>query len=181
MNCRRFRNDHAAYLDGLLPAHALVAMQRHLAECAECARRDTAVRRSLLVMRNLPSIQPSADFSARLYARLGEARRTGSYAAPRRQAMRVPGLATFSVVFAGIAAVSTFAIVELDLMGEAEQALTMAPVVATQPAPMPAPMTSPAIVASVSTGMPLWPAALMAEQVPVHLVNTRYQLTSYAR
>ncbi|HKG94699.1 MAG TPA: hypothetical protein VKA84_22490 [Gemmatimonadaceae bacterium] len=183
MNCRRFRNDHAAFLDGLLEEQALVAMECHVVECDACARHDTAVRRSLLVMRNLPPIQPSADFSARLYARLGEARRSGSYvAAQRRQQARVPGFAVFAAVFAGVAAVGLFAFVEMD-EGSEQQALTLAPVVATEPAPIPAPMTSPAIVASVSTGMPLWPAALMVQQVPMHLVNTQYQfqLTSYAR
>lgn len=180
MTCRRFRKDHAAYLDGVLPEQQRAGMLRHAAECERCAQHDTAVRRSLLVMRNLPSIQPSADFSARLYARLAETRRSGSFvvAAQRRQQVRVPGFATFAAVFAGVAAVGLYAFVELD---EQNEVLTMAPVVATQPAPMPAPMTSPAIVASVSTGMPLWPVALMAEQVPVHLMNTQFQLTSYAR
>ena len=181
MNCRRFRNDHASFLDGLLKEQELVAMQCHLAECDECARHDTAVRRSLLVMRNLPPIQPSADFSARLYARLGEARRTGALAASqqRKQQARVPGFASFAALFAGVAAVGLFAFVEMD---ETEgQVLTLAPVVATQPAPMPTPQTSPAFVASVSAGMPIWPAALMVEQVPVHLVNSQFQMTSYTR
>ncbi len=34
--------------------------------CLECTRHDTRIRRSLLIVRNLPRIEPSADFRARL-------------------------------------------------------------------------------------------------------------------
>ena len=38
----------------------VVAMQLHLSECDECARRDTALRRGLLVFRNLTPVELSA-------------------------------------------------------------------------------------------------------------------------
>jgi len=37
------------------------------------------------------------------------------------------------------------------------------------------------VVASVSSGMPLWPAALIAEQAPMHFVNSEFQLASWSR
>src|SRR5688500_3094334 len=74
MDCRTFRKNHDAFVDDTLPAVEIVAGQRHLLECADCAHYDTTVRRALMVFRNLPTIQPSADFSARLSARLAEPR-----------------------------------------------------------------------------------------------------------
>ena len=47
-------------------------MQEHLYECTACATRDVWVRRSLLALQVLPSIEPSAGFRERLYERLGE-------------------------------------------------------------------------------------------------------------
>ena len=45
-------------------------MQEHLFACPACATRDVWVRRSLLALQVLPSIEPSADFRDRLYKRL---------------------------------------------------------------------------------------------------------------
>jgi len=46
-------------------------MQEHLYECKACATRDVWVRRSLLALQVLPSIELSAGFRERLYERLG--------------------------------------------------------------------------------------------------------------
>jgi hypothetical protein len=43
------------------------------------------------------------------------------------------------------------------------------------------PMASPAIVASVSFGMPVWPAALLAAQAPMHFAATEFQVVSLRR
>jgi hypothetical protein len=59
--------------------------------------------------------------------------------------------------------------------------LILAPVVATIPEPAPSPLANPALVASVSTGMPVWPVALLAEQAPMHFANSEFQLTSFNR
>jgi hypothetical protein len=45
-------------------------MQEHLYECPACATRDVWVRRSLLALQSLQSIEPSAGFHERLYERL---------------------------------------------------------------------------------------------------------------
>jgi hypothetical protein len=61
--------------------------------------------------------------------------------------------------------------------------LVMAPVVATVPEPELTPITTstPAIVASVSAGLTIWPAALFAEQVPVRFAHSSLELANYTR
>lgn len=61
-----------------------------------------------------------------------------------------------------------------------QQQLALAPVVATIREPA-SPLANPALVASVSTGMPVWPVALLAEQAPMHFANSEFQLTSFNR
>ena len=70
MDCRDFRKKHVGYVDDLLSAREMDAMQRHLLTCAKCSRQDIMVRRSLMLVRSLPSIEPSADFLHRLNARI---------------------------------------------------------------------------------------------------------------
>jgi hypothetical protein len=70
MNCRTFRKSHVAFVDGLMNDRQSANMSAHLDACGGCERWNTAVRRGLLVARNLPSIRPSPDFLPRLKARL---------------------------------------------------------------------------------------------------------------
>jgi anti-sigma factor RsiW len=72
MDCREFGKKHLAFVDDTLSAVDTAAMRRHLHVCSRCARHDTRIRRGLLLARNLPMIQPSADFMERLNARLRE-------------------------------------------------------------------------------------------------------------
>src|SRR4051812_40951581 len=72
MDCREFCDQHLAFVDDTLAGIELVRMQRHIAECESCAKQDAKIRRALLLFRNLPSIEPSADFTKRLEARLKE-------------------------------------------------------------------------------------------------------------
>lgn len=74
MDCRHFRQHHLAYVDDTLPGALLVAAEAHVLECPACRAQDTLVRRSLLLARNLPPVECSADFDARLEARLAELR-----------------------------------------------------------------------------------------------------------
>jgi hypothetical protein len=71
-SCRQFRRQHAEFTDGFLSVEMSCAMQEHLYQCPTCATRDVWVRRSLLALQVLPSIEPSAHFHERLYERLGE-------------------------------------------------------------------------------------------------------------
>jgi len=161
-------------------------MQRHLIECGACARHDTAVRRGLLLFRNLPRIEPSPDFAARLDARLARAReearlRAAAYAGSfghRRQ--RGPSASAFAAAAAGVMAAGYLAVVALNAISPPES-LALAPVIATAPEPAPTPVATPAYVASFSAGMPLWPAALVAEMAPVHFANTELRTVSLSR
>ena len=52
-----------------------------------------------------------------------------------------------------------------------EQAIRLAPVVATRPEPEQSPLATPAMVASMPAGMPIWPALVVAQQAPWHLAS----------
>jgi anti-sigma factor RsiW len=70
MTCRQFRSQHTAYVDDLMSSATSRAMREHLMACPRCASADVAVRRSLMVVRSLPTIQLSPDFRSRLEERL---------------------------------------------------------------------------------------------------------------
>ena len=176
MDCRTFRNNHAAFVDDTLPAIDIVAGQRHLLECEACSHYDTTVRRALLVFRNLPTIQPSADFSERLSARLAEARATPAL----EWHQRGPSLGAFAAAVLSVITLGYITIAGFELANPTP-ALALAPVVAMQPEPVASPMTSSAIAASMSMGIPAWPAMLMAEQASLQFTNAEYQLTSWSR
>jgi hypothetical protein len=186
MDCRQFRDRHLALLDATLPELEVVEMQRHLLECEACARHDTAVRRGLLIFRNLPPIEPSPDFAARLEARIARAReearlRAAAYGRHgRRGRQQGPSARAFAAAAAGVMAAGYLAILTLDAISPPE-VLALAPVVATAPEPAPTPVAAPAYVASFSAGMPLWPAALVADMAPVHFANTELRTVSLTR
>lgn len=166
MDCRSFRSKHVAYVDDFLSGEEVVAMRQHLFECESCSAHDTKVRRSLLAFRSLPSVEPPADFYARLSARIESER----LAPPPAFAARGPGVGTFMSVAAGLVAAGYLAAGSFNWNVRREVAL--APVVATQPE-VAAPMSfeSQAIVTSVSAGMPVWPMMLFAEKAPVRFAQ----------
>lgn len=175
MDCRAFRRKHLLFVDDTLPGVDIVQMQRHLTDCDRCAQMDLAVRRSLLVVRNhLSPIEPSSDFSERLSARLARERIGGSSPVALFGSTSWGG---FAAMCGGVIAIGVLAI----SVGDAS-----APVVAAR---LPAvileadltsmnerielPDATPAFVASVSTGMAILPALLLAEEVPLRqAVNT---------
>ena len=77
MDCREFREKHVGYVDDTLSAVEMEAMHRHVRSCYRCARQDTAVRRGLLLVHNLPQIEPSSDFMAKLSDRIAELEAAG--------------------------------------------------------------------------------------------------------
>jgi hypothetical protein len=173
MDCREFHNNHFAFVYDTLCGIEMVSMQRHIAECEDCAKHDAKIRRSLLLFRNLPRIEPSADFSERLNARL-------------RELKDIDRSASFhsSIKFAATVAVTS--ILMLAYIGnslrtvDTPQDIVFPPVVASLPEQEPAPLTTPApaIVASAAVGLPVWTAALYADQQPVHFASADLQLVS---
>lgn len=75
MDCRAFRQLHGDWVDDILDPQESESLARHAGDCASCARFDTLARRALMVARNAPPIEVSADFNTRLQARLAEERR----------------------------------------------------------------------------------------------------------
>jgi hypothetical protein len=134
------------------------------------------VRRALLVFRNLPTIEPSANFSERLNARLREARR----APDADWRLRGPGLGAFAAAALGVVAIGYLTTFAYDTINPRAQ-LAFAPVVTMVPETVTSPMTSSAIAASMSMGLPVWPAMLMVEQASLQFTNAEYQLMSWTR
>lgn len=178
MDCREFRDRHSIFVDGMLSDTEAVAMQLHLSECERCARHDTAMRRGLLVLRNLPTIEPSADFLDRLNHRLRQLERADARAA----VYRGPGVGSFMAIATGVVVIGFLASALLNTAVPASD-LTLAPVVAMRPPtpPAPPPLMSSGFMASASAGLPVWPAAMMAEQAPAHFASAEMQLATWSR
>ncbi|MEO7103336.1 MAG: zf-HC2 domain-containing protein, partial [Gemmatimonadaceae bacterium] len=165
MRCSEFRDLHCSFVDDTLAGVELVRMQRHIAECADCARLDASVRRSLMLVHSLKPIEPSAEFSFKLDARLREC--------------RLHDLHVSSGKFRTVALIG--AIASLIMMGYVAETMRVAdqqvlsPDIVLPPAIAMAvpPDTTPApfIVASVSTGIPIWPAAVLVEQGGLQTVS----------
>ncbi|MEJ7760116.1 MAG: hypothetical protein WKF55_11075 [Gemmatimonadaceae bacterium] len=176
MDCQEFRDKHFTFVDDTLPGIELVRMQLHIGECQICARQDTRVRRALMLFRSLPPIEPSAGFAERLECRLHEA----------KMAEAAPGSGS-SRIFA--AAVATVSVVMLGYIGtslrqvDTQRDIALPPVVATLPESATEAVVSPApaMVASVPAGLPIWTAALFAEQAQAHFVSADLRLTESNR
>ena len=177
MDCRSFRKQHVAFVDDLLPGEDVVAMQRHLHECERCAAHDAKVRRALLVVRNLPAIEASPDFYARLRSRI-EADQ--AMASRPIVGARGPGIGAFMSVAAALVAVGYVTATSLHWTAPRGE-VALAPVVATEPALPPSAVAHQALVASVSAGMPMWPMVYFAQQAPMRFAEVQFTRTSWGR
>jgi hypothetical protein len=190
MDCRSFRQHHVAYLDDLLPGELLVAAERHVRECATCSAHDTAVRRSLLLVRNIPTIELSDGFAARLAARLDDVRCgrcevpddvPADWAPSRAELLR--STIAGSLTRRRVAAVAA-GLLALTYAGERYRTLhrdgdvELPPVVASMPDTPPV-LVPPMLVTSASTGIPVWPAALLADQTPTNMVDAQLMVASW--
>ena len=166
MDCLEFRNQYLAYVDQTLPPPAQSAAALHLASCRLCARHDLAMRRGLLVLRNLPPVEPSPDFFDRLTTTLHRMER----AEERASRYRGPGLGSFAAAAAGVVGIGFLAAVAFNWTSQARN-LALAPVIASAPAVAPYPATNSSFVASASAGLPIWPAAMLVDQAPVRFAS----------
>ncbi len=169
MDCREFRKKHVDFVDDTLCAVEMADMRRHRDRCPSCARLDVSVRRSLLLVRNLPCIEASPDFMERLNERLRIL--PAEAAAPRGNAI---GFGTFAAVAAGLLVVSLFGY-EMSSRAVDREPLRLPPVVATVPELPPSSVASPAFVASAPTGMGFWPAVLGAGAAQLHMASLELQ------
>lgn len=138
-------------------------MRQHMRDCPSCAHHDAIIRRSLMLVRSLPTIEPSPDFQARLEARL---RATRLIVDTKR-----PMHLSFGMFVAIAATIAFVAFLSGSVRRETTPEIRMEPVVASVPADAPSShLASPALVATVPTGMSVWPAIMVATQAPIHFV-----------
>jgi hypothetical protein len=164
MDCREFRDRHAPFVDLMCSAFDENEMRQHMRSCQECARHDMVIRRSLMLVRSLPTIEVSEGFRARLDARLREAKQTPEQ--PERRATR-PSFRAFAAVAASLA----FLAISADVLRRSEAPnVLLSPVIASLPEPEPSAVAAPAMVAAVPTGMSVWPAIMLASQAQMHFV-----------
>jgi anti-sigma factor RsiW len=178
MDCRDFCDQHLAFVDDTLAGIELVRMQRHIAECETCAKQDAKIRRALFLVRNLPPIEPSPDFTRRLEARLKESRHEDLLPLTQRNLRRGAIAATVaSALMLGYIGTTLYR------TDNSPQDVLMPPVVASVPEAELIPITTstPVIMASVSAGLTIWPAALFAEQAPVSFAHSKLELANYTR
>src|SRR3954468_18879620 len=183
MDCRAFRENHVGFVDDVLPAIDMEAMHRHLRSCGRCARHDLAVRRGLLIVRHLPPIEPSADFMPKLSERIAELQSTGAMEPAAAYRLTTGGFAALAAgltlfAYATLEAKNQFgapeALEEKNRSGPPETQ-PLPPVGAPPPASPAPPLSAPAYMAAISTGMPLWPAVLMADEAPRQMANVELQ------
>jgi len=175
MDCREFREKHVGYVDDTLSAVEMEAMHRHVRSCYRCSRQDTAVRRGLLLVHNLPQIEPSSDFMAKLSDRIAELEAAGHDIDEASPYQLTSG--AFAALAAGLTLFGYVALEASNHFGT-PPTLTLPPVVATAPA-KPAPtFRSGAYMAGISTGMPVWPAVLMVDEAPRRLADVELQQAS---
>jgi hypothetical protein len=191
MDCRQFRKHHLAYLDDTLSGDQMMLAQRHILACDTCAAHDTLVRRSLMIARSMPTIEPSSAFQERLQARLAQCRQErmtqqeadaeaweegvdGSvFSAPHmpRPLWRSPK------AFAAIAASAVVGTLMWRGFAPAPApVVSMQPVIASVPAHPGAQYISPALLQAMATGNPVWPATVIIEEAPTNFVNVDYSM-----
>jgi hypothetical protein len=177
MDCRQFWEKHFAFVDDTLPGVELVGMQVHLSECESCAKHDANVRRSLMLFRSLPSIDPSPGFGQRLEHRIRETKAADRVAAQGGRSRRLA--ATVAITSAAMLGYIGFSLKHVDTPRD----IVFPPVVAFAPVPEPIPATTaspgPEMVAVLPAGLPIWTAAILAEHSPVHFASL--ELASFNR
>ncbi|HTQ62385.1 MAG TPA: zf-HC2 domain-containing protein [Candidatus Solibacter sp.] len=70
MSCTRMENKIVAYVDGRLKESERLEVEKHFASCATCQLRVTEFRAVTSLLDELPQIEPSGAFDARVRARV---------------------------------------------------------------------------------------------------------------
>lgn len=70
MSCQGIRARLSEFLDGELPGEAARIVRVHLEACSECAERCRSLRESLVVLAELPRLEPREPVAARVLDRL---------------------------------------------------------------------------------------------------------------
>ncbi|HEX7243384.1 MAG TPA: zf-HC2 domain-containing protein [Longimicrobiaceae bacterium] len=70
VDCERFLDQYSEFRDGFLLPEESREFEAHLKACASCARYDRVVSRGTGIFRDLPELEVSEDFGARLQHRI---------------------------------------------------------------------------------------------------------------
>ena len=172
MDCKEFATRHAAFIDDTLPGFQMAVMREHVTACARCSKRDAEIRRSLFVLKNLPPVEVSKGFNDRLRARItAEGPAYQSTRASNAGLTKWVAAAVMLVVVAGTKGWYDYA----QLAGAP---VRLPAVFASAPVTYEGGVESvPAYVASMSTGIPMWPALMLAEEGPLRFAGV--QTTSW--
>jgi anti-sigma factor RsiW len=72
MNCREVEELIGAFCEGSLVGDRLKQVESHLAACVSCRKAQQTLAKTLDALRGLDEIEPSEDFSARLWQRIDQ-------------------------------------------------------------------------------------------------------------
>lgn len=162
MDCRQFRKQHAYFIDDMLSGVETWAMRDHLTICASCSRFDTHLRRSLLIARQAPMLEPSREFQRKLSARLAAEKLARPAfremtAAPSSRTRRLPlWAAAVAAMAVGMAGFGIFATPASETTAVASQAVVL-------PLPTTEPVTRDR-TAPPAEDQPVHPAMLLAQR-----------------
>lgn len=173
VDCSTFKRKHDGYIDDTLSGVEMTAMREHLRQCAKCARTDRSVHRALLVARNLPQLEVSTGFDQRLRTRL-EGERVGPVG--QRTPSWSPGPLRWTTV--GAALVGVIAVGGWHVLDGRDSGPSRLPAVVASSPPVEhfdGDDPASAFVASMSTGIPMWPALMLAEEGPLMFVASELQ------
>ena len=108
---------------------------------------------------------------SKLSARIAELESAGATGDPAEYRLTT---GAFAALAAGLTLFAYAALEATNRFGAPEM-MTLPPVVATAPAAPSPPLSAPAYMAAISTGMPLWPAVLMADEAPRQMADVELQ------
>jgi hypothetical protein len=177
MDCRQFRRAHTSFLDDTLSGVETITMRAHLSDCLACADLDFRLRRALMLARSAPSVSPSAGFSARLAARIASERALAPPPALAKRSSRArTAAASASVLFLAVAASAT---IQAAARPAPAPLLSLAPVVVRPPAIPAEPVAAPAMFATVTSSLPVYPAVLLARRATEHFAATHARAVTF--
>lgn len=186
MDCRSFRKQHLAYVDDTLSGDETSLAQAHLSDCDPCKAHDTLVRRSLMMARSLPPIEPTAEFQERLRTSLEACRQERAKKLAReaaRPARKVATGTTHTVAALGAGMIiGALGWSGLTTTFAKPATVAMQPTAVSQPVvPSEHPYITPALMQAMSTGNPVWPAAMLIEDVPTYFVTADFRFAGEGR
>ncbi|MEZ4424997.1 MAG: hypothetical protein R3E98_16500 [Gemmatimonadota bacterium] len=116
MGCQEFLAGFSDFHDGVLGPDERASFARHRASCCRCDRYARVVERSGRVVRDLPHLEATPEFRARLHARLSEERALNRLArSPQGSVATTGALAGVAVVLVILAWLPTLQPVVVDV------------------------------------------------------------------